>query len=209
MCRTTAFVRSPGGGDLGEERFESLARGEVVSVADVEALHDLTERQRAAYRAVGVRAFVNVPLLRDGKYTAGIGGHATRPRHWTLDELDLIREVAARTGAASERARAEVALREADKQKDDFLAMLGHELRNPLAPISTAIHLLKLKGKEDVAREVSVIERQSQHIKRLVDDLLDVSRITQGKVSLNRDSVEVADLIASAIESTTMWTARN
>jgi signal transduction histidine kinase len=186
--------------DFGEQLFESLARGEVVSVADVDSVEGLTAAQRAAYGALGVRAFVVVPLLRDGMYTAGIAGHETRPRAWTLDELDLIREVGARTGAASQRARAEVALREADKQKDEFLAMLGHELRNPLAPISTAVHLLKLKGKEDVAREVSVIERQSRHIERLVDDLLDVSRIAQGKVSLQRDSVEVADLIAAAIE---------
>jgi CheY-like chemotaxis protein/two-component sensor histidine kinase len=78
--------------------------------------------------------------------------------------------------------------------------MLGHELRNPLAPISTAVHLLKLRGKEDIAREVSVIERQSRHIERLVDDLLDVSRIARGKVSLSRDSVEVAELVAGAIE---------
>jgi predicted ATPase/signal transduction histidine kinase/CheY-like chemotaxis protein len=186
--------------DFGEATFESFARGEVVSAADVEDLHGLTEGQRAAYGAVGVAAFVNVPLLSDGKYTAGIGGHDTRPRQWTPDEFGLIREVAARTWAASERARAEVALREADKQKDDFLAMLGHELRNPLAPISTAVHLLKLRGKEDVAREVSVIERQARHIERLVDDLLDVSRITRGKVSLSRDSVEVAELVAGAIE---------
>ncbi|HEY4012082.1 MAG TPA: ATP-binding protein [Polyangiaceae bacterium] len=194
------FVGSHALKDFGEETFEGFARGEVVSVADIEDLRGLTTRQRAAFRALGVTAFVDVPLLRDGKYTAGIGGHDTRPRRWTPDEFDLIREVAARTWAASERARAEVALREADKQKDDFLAMLGHELRNPLAPISTAVHLLKLRGKEDVAREVSVIERQSRHIERLVDDLLDVSRITRGKVSLSRDSVEVADLVAGAIE---------
>ncbi len=186
--------------DFGEETFASFARGEVVSVADVEDLRGLTERQRSAYRAAGVRAFVNVPLLSDGKYSAGIGGIDNRPRQWAPDEFDLIREVAARTWTASERARAEVALREADKQKDEFLAMLGHELRNPLAPISTAVHLLKLRGKEETAREVSVIERQSRHIGRLVDDLLDVSRITRGQVSLSRDSVEVADLVAGAIE---------
>jgi predicted ATPase/signal transduction histidine kinase/CheY-like chemotaxis protein/tRNA A-37 threonylcarbamoyl transferase component Bud32 len=186
--------------NFGEETFDGSARGEVVSVADIEDLHGLTERQRAAYRALGVRAFVNVPLLRDDKYTAGIGGHDTRPRQWTTNEFDLIREVAARTWAASERARAEVALREADKQKDDFLAMLGHELRNPLAPISTAVHLLRLRGTAEIAREVSVIDRQTRHIERLVDDLLDVSRITRGKVSLSCDSVEVADLVAGAIE---------
>lgn len=194
------FVGSHALNDFGETMSDRFAHGEVVSVADIEAVQGLTEQQLGAYHALGVRAFVHVPLLRDGACTSGVGGHDTRPRQWTLDEFDLIREVATRTWGASERARAEAALREADRQKDDFLAMLGHELRHPLAPIATAVHLLKLRGKEDVAREVSVIERQARHIERLVDDLLDVSRITQGKVSLNRDSVEVADLVASAIE---------
>jgi CheY-like chemotaxis protein/two-component sensor histidine kinase len=82
-----------------------------------------------------------------------------------------------------------------------FLAMLGHELRNPLSPIRTAIHLLKLRGGVGAMREVSVIERQTEHLTRLVDDLLDVSRITSGKVALNRESVEVADIVAAAIET--------
>jgi signal transduction histidine kinase/DNA-binding response OmpR family regulator len=100
---------------------------------------------------------------------------------------------------------------EANRAKDDFLAMLGHELRNPLSPIMTAIHLLKLRGGDGAAREVSVIERQTQHLTRLVDDLLDVSRITRGKVSLNRESVEMADIVAAAIEtaSPTIETGRH
>jgi signal transduction histidine kinase/DNA-binding response OmpR family regulator len=90
---------------------------------------------------------------------------------------------------------------EANRAKDDFLAMLGHELRNPLSPIMTAIHLLKLRGGDAAAREVNVIERQTEHLTRLVDDLLDVSRITRGKVTLNRESVELADIVAAAIET--------
>ncbi len=96
---------------------------------------------------------------------------------------------------------ARLAAEEANGAKDDFLAMLGHELRNPLAPIATAVHLLKLRSKDTLAKEVAVIERQSQHIARLVDDLLDVSRVASGKVVLHRDTVEVADLIAAAIET--------
>jgi PAS domain S-box-containing protein len=89
---------------------------------------------------------------------------------------------------------------EANRAKDDFLAMLGHELRNPLSPIMTAVHLLKLRAAPAATREVHVIERQTEHLTRLVDDLLDVSRITRGKVVLNRESVEVADVVAAAIE---------
>ena len=92
-------------------------------------------------------------------------------------------------------------LEEASRVKDEFIAMLGHELRNPLAPIKTAVHLLKLRAKDSVPREVSVIERQLQHITRLVDDLLDVSRIAGGKVVLVKDTVEVAELVAEAIET--------
>jgi len=82
--------------------------------------------------------------------------------------------------------------------KDEFLAMLGHELRNPLAPIVTALEILRGRGQAD--REVEVIERQVSHLCRLVDDLLDVSRITRGKVELQRKRVELATVAAQAAE---------
>jgi PAS domain S-box-containing protein len=96
--------------DFGGGMFEGIDRGEAVAVADIETAPGLTEAQRASYRAVGVAAFVNVPLLRDGQYVAGIGAHATKPHRWTQEEIDLIREVAARSWTASERARVEAAL---------------------------------------------------------------------------------------------------
>ncbi len=89
---------------------------------------------------------------------------------------------------------------DANRTKDEFLAMLGHELRNPLAPILTALQLVRLRGTDGVAREIDVIERQAHHLVRLVDDLLDVSRIAQGKVTLAKESVEIASVIALAIE---------
>ncbi len=189
--------------DFGEEMFESFARGEVISVADVQDLHGLTEPQRAAYRAVGATAFVNVPLLRDGKYTAGIGGHDTRPRQWTPNEFDLIREVATRTWTASERARAEVALREADKQKDEFLAMLAHELRNPLASISNASELLTRTVTTSPLTDgaLALLKRQTKQLIRLVDDLLDLSRIARGRITLEQTSVEIGDVIDQAVET--------
>ena len=91
-------------------------------------------------------------------------------------------------------------LRQADRRKDEFLAMLGHELRNPLAPILTALELMKLRGIDIFARERSVIERQVRHVARLVDDMLDIARVTRGKVSLEKQPVEVAMVIAKAIE---------
>jgi CheY-like chemotaxis protein len=89
----------------------------------------------------------------------------------------------------------------ANVAKDEFLAMLGHELRNPLAPILTALQLLKLRGIDAAEKERQVIERQVQHLVGLVDDLLDVSRITRGKIQLNRGAVELADVVAKAIET--------
>ena len=89
---------------------------------------------------------------------------------------------------------------EATRAKDEFLAMLGHELRNPLAPIVTALHLMRLRGSDETEKERAIIERQVQHVTQLVDDLLDISRITRGKVELKRVPVELAKVVAQAIE---------
>ncbi len=103
-------------------------------------------------------------------------------------------------------------LAEADRRKDDFLALLGHELRNPLAPIKTAVQVMRLSGPdggEAVRSGLEVIERQVGHLTRLVDDLLDVSRIARGKVALRRGRVELARVVADAVEACgTQLTAR-
>ncbi|HZO21604.1 MAG TPA: response regulator [Steroidobacteraceae bacterium] len=102
-----------------------------------------------------------------------------------------------------ERTRVETALKEADRHKDEFLAMLAHELRNPLAPILNAVQLMRLRPIVDPqltwCREV--IGRQLGHLTRLVDDLLDVSRITRGKINLTREKVELAVIAARAVET--------
>jgi PAS domain S-box-containing protein len=91
------------------------------------------------------------------------------------------------------------ALSEANQAKDQFLAMLGHELRNPLAPITTSLHLLRLKGIAE--REVEIIERQVGQLTRLVDDLLDVSRVTRGQLALQMAPVELQEVVARGIET--------
>ena len=102
-----------------------------------------------------------------------------------------------------ERVRIAQALKEADRHKDEFLAMLAHELRNPLAPIHNAIELMRMKPLDDPqlnwARDV--IARQLTSLTRLVDDLLDVSRITRGKINLTRQVVELEGLISRAVET--------
>ncbi len=86
------------------------------------------------------------------------------------------------------------------RTKDEFLAMLGHELRNPLAPISIALEIMRMRGDNVMARERAIIERQTQHMIRLVDDLLDVSRIAQGKISLKLETLEISTIAARALE---------
>jgi CheY-like chemotaxis protein len=98
--------------------------------------------------------------------------------------------------AEADRAEAE----RANRAKDEFLAMLGHELRNPLAPILTACELMRLKAPDQFRRERDIIDRQLRHVTRLVDDLLDVSRIARGKVELRPEPVSVADVVAKAVE---------
>jgi CheY-like chemotaxis protein len=94
-------------------------------------------------------------------------------------------------------------LLETDRNKDEFLAILGHELRNPLAPILTALHVMRLRSADpSTDRERAVIERQVAHLSRLVDDLLDVSRATMGKIDLRRERVDLATAIARAVEMT-------
>jgi signal transduction histidine kinase len=88
----------------------------------------------------------------------------------------------------------------ANRSKDEFLAMLGHELRNPLAPILTGLQLMELRGVKGADRERTVIQRQVKHLMTLVDDLLDVSRIARGKVQLKRERSDLADVAARAIE---------
>ncbi len=91
-------------------------------------------------------------------------------------------------------------LARADRRKDEFLAMLAHELRNPLSPLATALHLLRVGGRSD-ERVLAIAERQAQQLARLVDDLLDVSRITEGKIALRLEPVLLADVVRHAADT--------
>ena len=91
-------------------------------------------------------------------------------------------------------------LREANRRKDEFLAILGHELRNPLNPILTALDLMDMRGDDNSRRERDIIRRQALHLAGLVEDLLDISRVTGGKLALRKEPLEVAIVIARAIE---------
>jgi len=96
----------------------------------------------------------------------------------------------------------QAALRATDQQKDQFLAMLAHELRNPLMPISTEAHLLKLGGQDDgeVRQAAEIIERQAWHMRALIEDLIDVSRVTRGIITLRPRRSSLDEVVAAAIE---------
>ncbi|HYE36589.1 PAS domain S-box protein [Methylocaldum sp.] len=153
----------------------------------------------------GVRAVQSTPLLSRGGRLLGVFsthyGTPHRPDERTLRLLDLL---ARQTADMIERAQTEGALKEADFRKNEFIAMLGHELRNPLAPIRNAVHLMRKldtpNPKLRWAREV--INRQVEHLTRLVDDLLDVSRIVQGKLRLQKTPVDLTALLHQAVEAT-------
>ncbi len=120
---------------------------------------------------------------------------------------DLEQRVRERTRALAEAnaelERSQAQLRESDQRKDEFLATLAHELRNPLAPIRTSVELLKSPTLPAAVRQQSqeIIARQMRHLVRLIDDLLDVSRITAGKLVLQRTHVDLRDVVAQAVET--------
>ena len=134
-------------------------------------------------------------------YEAGADGYLVEP----IEPEELVAHVRAllrMRQAESERQAALEDLREADRRKDEFLAMLAHELRNPLAPIRNAVEILRLKPDDATqARARELIGRQTEHLARLVDDLLDMSRIATGKVTRQRSVVELSALVEAAVEA--------
>ena len=136
----------------------------------------------------------------EGEAWGVLGTHATRLIEFTDDDVSFLTAVANILGYAIQRERAEAALRESDRRKDEFIAMLSHELRNPLAPLRSALEVLRLRsaGDEDVR---TMMERQVSHLVRLVDDLLETSRISRGLLELRREPVQVTDVLRSAVES--------
>jgi signal transduction histidine kinase/PAS domain-containing protein len=184
------------------ETRDQLTHGVATVIDDVS-----TDARTAAavdrYTALGIRAFITTPVKYHDRWVGALNCASRTPRAWRTDEQLLMHDLAARVWPLIEQARATQALREADRRKDEFLAMLAHELRNPLAPIRNAAQVLKLAGQAEAhhqwAREV--IERQTQHLTRLVDDLLDVSRITRGKITLQCEPLDLAAIVDRSVEA--------
>ncbi|WP_431053128.1 ATP-binding protein [Roseateles sp. L2-2] len=187
---------------------DQLKRDEVVEIADVRE-DPRTSAHLDRFDAMRVRSIVNVPVLEQGRLVALLFVHDESPRAWSADDVSLIRETAHRTRVAVERARHQALAQEreerllrSDRRKDEFLATLAHELRNPLAPIRNAVHLLAAADREDRFTGIrELLERQVTHMVRLVDDLLEVSRISRGLITLRHEPVNLSGVVDAAVES--------
>ena len=159
----------------------------------------------AAYASLAIGAYVNIPFHYQGRWSNILAITDTQTRVWRADELELFDELANRIFPWLQRARAQEALHQADRQKDEFMAMLGHELRNPLAVLTNTLMYLEMTKGQDQSLSypigISRMNRQVQHLGRMVDDLLDVSRIRQGKIKLQRQRIDLAQLVEQTLEA--------
>jgi PAS domain S-box-containing protein len=162
------------------------------------------EREAEASRSRGRAANERWHSRKDGSRFYGSGAVTPLLHHdgTLLGFVKIMRDLTEQKQMTEALQASEAALREADKRKDEFLAVLAHELRNPLAPIRTSLEIMKrTKNKETEAEARAIIERQTHHMVRLIDDLLDISRITRGKIKLQKEKVDLLEIINMAIES--------
>jgi len=147
-----------------------------------------------------VRSYLAVPVSsRSGEILGGLFFGHSRPRVFEKADEQIMIGVAAQAAIAIDNARLYGEVREAARRKDEFLAMLAHELRNPLAPIRTGLDLLALEiGDNEI---IGRMKAQVEHMVRLVDDLLDVSRIMQGKIELKKESIALVQVLNRAVET--------
>ncbi len=181
---------------------QAIARGETVVIEDTEdPTVDADSREAAS--TLGYRAACSTPLvIRGGESMGVVTALFHEPHRPTERQIRLVELYARQAATFVEAARLHSELREADRHKNEFLAMLAHELRNPIAAISGAARVAQgAEDREAMDWGLDVIDRQSRHLARLVDDLLDVSRITRGKVELRKERIDAAIVLRQAAEA--------
>lgn len=181
----------------------ALRLGEPVILEDIE-LDDAYAPLRPIARSAGYRAVVSTPLISaDGTAQGVLSMHFSGVHRPTELELNRLALFVRHASDFVHRCKVEQMLRQADQRKDDFLALLAHELRNPLATIRYALTANRTADRTPEQRRWAddIIERQVTHMSRLLEDLLDVSRITQGKLELKKEPTELTSVLAAAIET--------
>ncbi|MBI5500707.1 MAG: GAF domain-containing protein [Deltaproteobacteria bacterium] len=160
-------------------------------------------------RSYGIQAYCCHPLLAQGRTIGTLSfGTRSRPR-FSAEDVAVMKTVADQVAVAMQRVQAQQDLQaanarllESDRRKNDFLAVLSHELRNPLAPITNSLYVLQRAepGGDQARRAREVIARQVRHLTHLIDDLLDVTRITRNKIQLQRRRIDLGDVVRRTVE---------
>ncbi len=183
-----------------------IGRGELVSeISEPELRASFRDPEYlAAVQELGFKSYIGAPLSAHGKVFGVVTFiSADSGRIYGPADLALAEDLARRAAVAVENANLYLALQQSDYGKDIFLATLSHELRNPLAAISNGLSIIKLAGDDKIRVEQStrIIERQVGQLTRLVDDLMDVSRIATGKIELRMERANLASILSTAIET--------
>jgi PAS domain S-box-containing protein len=203
-------------GELGQGPTGTCVREDHPVINDDFGTNASTWPWRQATAVHGLRASAAFPLRRGGVVLGALTFYGDRPGAFTPEQVRLLEALCADISYAldsmqHERLRAEAEgalresariLRETDRRKDEFLGMLSHELRNPLAPIRNSVYVLKHAepAGAQAQRARDIIDRQAEHLTRLVDDLLDVTRIARGKIELRPAPVDLRDLVVRAAD---------
>jgi signal transduction histidine kinase/CheY-like chemotaxis protein/PAS domain-containing protein len=196
-----------------------MARGNTVVNVDSKLDPRTAADYARSYEPHKERAYVAVPLMREGHWVASLWASDNKPRQWSKEEISLLQTVAERTWTAIEKLRAEAereqllqrekeardAAERANQLKDEFLATLSHELRNPLNVILGYSELLlrmpEIERSSRLAQMGEALRRNALSQSQLINDLLDLSRLQRGKISLNQEPVSMAAIIDSAVET--------
>lgn len=202
-CVTSTFV-----GQSGSQSF-LYANGKAIDIADDAGWTPFVESPvKVQHQLDLAENETPLGLLRVARFSLGFYGYkgqivvaSSRKDFPKPTELILLRSAASLAASGLRSASLTYERENALRVKDEFLAMLGHELRNPLAPIVTALELMKLKAGGELTLEQKIIERQVDHLNGLVDDLLDVTRITSGKIELKEETIEIHAVVLTALEA--------
>jgi PAS domain S-box-containing protein len=196
----------PGPQSVGIPRVLRTGRPEVFPEVTEEMLPQLArgEEHTRLLRELGMKSSIAVPLIARGRTIGALTVSSTRPgRRYTDEDVAYAQEIAARAALAIENARLYARAQEVNRAKDEFLATLSHELRTPLTPILGWTHMIRSGrlGETEVSQGVRVIEKNSQSLSRLINDLLDMSSILSGKMRIERAPVELGAVVREAAET--------